>query len=126
LGKKFNKHMTPEFRSTNNTTYNPNNALLDRARRLFSNSNIPTGIAPTAAILENLFAVVCCCEAKIPLVIKGPPGCSKTLSFTIAADNMKGPGSSRPFYQLLHQISTFRYQCSVYSTDKVRLTRIVC
>jgi hypothetical protein len=126
LRKKFDEHMAPGFRSIGSMICDPSSALLDRARRLFSNSNIPTGIAPTAAILENLFAVVCCCEAKIPLVIKGPPGCSKTLSFTIAADNMKGPGSSRPFYQLLHQISTFRYQCSVYSTDKVRLTRIVC
>lgn len=85
---------------------------------MFRAAHIPVGIAPTEAILENLYAVVTCCEAKIPLVIKGPPGCSKTLSFTIAANNMKGPASSQLFFQLFHQLQTFRYQCSMHSTDK--------
>src|SRR5690242_15252510 len=48
---------------------------------LFNKMVIPPGIAPTQAVLENLFCNVVCIETKIPLIVTGPPGCSKTLSF---------------------------------------------
>jgi len=86
-------------------------------RRFYDETDIPVGIAPTAALMENLFATVICIDAKIPVMICGPAGCSKTLSFTIAVDNMKGPASKRPLYQRLHHLHPFRYQCSEQSTD---------
>lgn len=49
---------------------------------------IPPGVAGTPALLENLFCIVVCIQARIPLIITGPPGCSKTLSFTIAVDSI--------------------------------------
>ncbi|KAH3762622.1 AAA+ ATPase [Pelomyxa schiedti] len=86
-------------------------------KQLCSNTQLPVGIAKTNAFLENLFCTVVCMDAMIPLVIVGPPGCSKTLSFKIAIDNMKGDTSMSPFYQKLHHILPFRYQCSERSTD---------
>jgi hypothetical protein len=57
--------------------------------------------AGTDALRENLFATVVCIDALVPLVIIGPAGCSKTLSFTIAVDNMRGKWS---VYKELHQV----------------------
>jgi len=86
-------------------------------RRFYDETDVPIGISPTAAFTENLFATVICIDAKVPVMICGPPGCSKTLSFTIAVENMKGPASEKPLYRRLHHLHPFRYQCSEQSTD---------
>src|SRR3990167_10670241 len=57
-------------------------------QHLYDNTKIPPGIACTQALLENLWSIVVCCSAMIPIIIIGPPGCSKTLSFSIAIQNM--------------------------------------
>eukprot|EP00727_Mastigamoeba_balamuthi_P014126 m51a1_g9336 hypothetical protein (4370) ;mRNA; r:36058-55372 len=85
--------------------------------KLFENTTVPDGIAPTEILLENLFCVVVCIDVNIALIIVGPPGCSKTLSFKIAIDNMKGSQSPRPFYKQFVHAHPFRYQCSEQSTD---------
>ena len=84
---------------------------------LFKNTKLPVGIAPTFALLQNLFCTVVCIDARIPLIIVGPPGCSKTLSFKIAVDNMKGSQSPMIFFRSLGNAQPFRYQCSQQSTD---------
>lgn len=86
---------------------------------LYDNTEIPQGIAKTIAIMENLFCIVTCIDMKIPLMICGPAGCSKTLSFTIAVQNMKGRHSvGNDVYKLFCQVHPHRYQCSEKSTDK--------
>ncbi|KAH3767876.1 AAA+ ATPase [Pelomyxa schiedti] len=85
--------------------------------KLCKNTVLPAGIAKTNTFMENLFCTVVCLDSRIPLVIVGPPGCSKTLSFTVAVDNMKGTTSPSDFYRSLHHIQPFRYQCSEQSTD---------
>lgn len=84
---------------------------------LFANTEIPPAIAPTSALMENLFCTVICVDMKMPLTISGPAGCSKTLSFTIAVANMQGRGSPKPLYRFCAQMHHFRYQCSEMSTD---------
>ena len=54
---------------------------------------LPPGIAKTKALKENLFCIVACCCTKLPLIIVGEPGSSKTLSFNLAAANFKGADS---------------------------------
>lgn len=91
---------------------------VDRALQfLFDETDIPQAIAPTSALMENLFCTVICVDMKMPLTISGPAGCSKTLSFTIAVANMQGRGSPKPLYRLCAQMHHFRYQCSDMSTD---------
>jgi len=63
--------------------------LIDCTTALFKRAYIPNGIAPTEALCFNLFAIVTCIDAKIPLTILGPAGCSKTLSYVLAEENMK-------------------------------------
>ncbi|KAL6077130.1 Replication factor C small subunit [Balamuthia mandrillaris] len=97
--------------------WNYRQTIMDCMKHLYEKTNIPAGIARTDALLENLWCTVICIDAKIPLIIVGPPGCSKTLSFTIAVDNMKGKQSDRGLYRKLHHLYPFRYQCSRHSTD---------
>ena len=84
----------------------------DAMLKLYNETIIPLGIAKTDALLENLFCTVICIDAKIPLIITGPAGSSKTLSFTIAADNMKGKQSTTSLYKKMYHVHPFRYQCS--------------
>ena len=91
--------------------------VAEAARQLYADTEVPSGVAPTAALLENLLCTVVCIDARVPLVIVGPPGCSKTLSFKIAVDNMKGAQSAHAAYRGLGHAHPFRYQCSPASTD---------
>eukprot|EP00727_Mastigamoeba_balamuthi_P014233 m51a1_g9432 hypothetical protein (4159) ;mRNA; f:408019-433718 len=93
------------------------NVVYGAMAKLFTNTSVPDGIAPTEILLENLFCVVVCIDINIALIIVGPPGCSKTLSFKIAIDNMKGSQSPRAFYKQFAHAHPFRYQCSEQSTD---------
>jgi len=58
-----------------------------------NNLNLPTGIAKTEALKENLFATIICTATNTPLIIVGAPGSSKTLSFNLTVSNLKGPES---------------------------------
>ena len=41
---------------------------------------LPPGIALNTALKENIFTLLVCVVNKIPLLICGKPGCSKTLA----------------------------------------------
>jgi len=108
---------TKRFRDVPNNILELKGFLIGVMSELCDKTVLPGGIANTMAFMENLFCTVVCLDAKIPLIIVGPPGCSKTLSFKIAEDNMKGRSSKSEFYRSLHQIISLRYQCSEQSTD---------
>ena len=79
------------------------------------NLDIPSGIAKTDALKENLLAVIMCCVTCTPLIIEGAPGTSKTLSFNIAVANLKGKGSRKLIFQndsLYPSLEPQFYQCS--------------
>ena len=86
-----------------------------------SKADIPYGIAKTQGLKENLFATIVCTITKIPLIIVGPPGTSKTLSFNLTVSNLNKAKDSKSFY---FQQSNFPsldaqyYQCSRKSTSK--------
>jgi hypothetical protein len=44
---------------------------------------IATGLPFPVWLQENVFAIIACIQLKMPLIIVGPPGSSKTLSFQI-------------------------------------------
>ena len=48
-------------------------------------------------------------------------GNSKTLSFKLAADRLRGSSSTSKLFRLFHAIDLFHYQCSEQSTSQVRL-----
>ena len=81
---------------------------------------LPTGIARTQALKENLFATIVCTVTRTPLIIVGAPGSSKTLSFNVAIANLKGQESKKKYFR---DITVFRsldphfYQCSRCTTS---------
>ena len=91
--------------------------LADRMNALLDQTKLEPGIAKTQGLKENIFMVVVCCLAQVPLMIVGPPGSSKTLAVTIIAENAKGEYSRSPFYKALPALIPFRYQCSRKSTS---------
>lgn len=65
-----------------------------------------------ALILGNILGLATC------LVCAGN---SKTLSFKLAADRLRGSSSSSKLFRLFHAIDLFHYQCSEQSTSQVSL-----
>ena len=58
---------------------------------------VPIGIAKNQALKENLFSSLYCIINKIPLIICGKPGRSKTLCIQILENSMKGKEGSKSF-----------------------------
>ena len=63
------------------------------------NIEMKTGIAKNRALLENLFTIFACVNAKIPLFIVGKPGCSKSLSVQLLFGAMKGESSDNLLFK---------------------------
>lgn len=91
--------------------------IADSLTNLFSFAQIPSGIAHTTALKENFYCVILASINKIPLLITGPPGCGKTLSFLLACDALKGNCPQHTVaFQHLPKAKKITYQCSVAST----------
>jgi hypothetical protein len=58
---------------------------------------IPKGIAKNQALKENLFSAFFCIVNKIPLIICGKPGRSKTLCIQILQNSLKGKDASQSY-----------------------------
>ena len=77
-----------------------------------------TGIALNRALKENLFSMFICISSNIPLIIIGKPGTSKSLSFQILYNTMKGQYSENKFFKNKEKIYRYYYQGSETSTSK--------
>ena len=87
---------------------------------LISQLCIPDGIAKTKTLKENLFATIVCGCTKVPLIVVGKPGTSKTLSFNLAVDNLKGGYSHNDILKnvnLFPALDPLIYQCSKQTTS---------
>ena len=82
------------------------------------NIEMKTGIAKNRALLENLFTIFACVNAKIPLFIVGKPGCSKSLSVQLLFGAMKGESSDNLLFKSLPQLYINSFQGSLGSTSK--------
>ena len=81
---------------------------------------LPTGLARTQALMENLFATIVCTGTHTPLIIVGAPGSSKTLSFNLAIANLKGQESKKEIFRytdIFHSLDPHFYQCSRRTTS---------
>ena len=81
---------------------------------------LPQGIAKTQALKENIFATIICTVTRIPLIIVGAPGSSKTLSFNITVANLKGQESKKELFRRIDKypsLDPHYYQCSRRTTS---------
>lgn len=82
--------------------------------------DLPPGIARTQALKENIFATIVCTVTRIPLIIVGAPGSSKTLSFNIVVSNLKGRESKKELFRMstiFPSLDPHYYQCSKRTTS---------
>ena len=82
------------------------------------NIEMKKGIAKNRALLENLFTIFACVNAKVPLFIVGKPGCSKSLSVQLVFNAMKGDSSDNPLFKTLPKLFINSFQGSKGSTSK--------
>ena len=87
-------------------------------RFIAENIEMKEGIAKNRALLENLFTIFACVNAKIPLFIVGKPGCSKSLSVQLLFGAMKGNASDNILFKSLPKLFINSYQGSLGSTSK--------
>ena len=75
------------------------------------------GIAKNRALLDNLFTLFVCLIKKIPVFICGKAGCSKSLSFSLLYDAMKGEYSESKLFKKYPSLYVNSYQGSLTSSS---------
>lgn len=75
-------------------------------------------IAYNTALMENVFTSLVCLMNKIPILIIGNPGSSKSLSIKMLNSNLRGKNSFSNFCRNLPEINMIYYQGSEASTSK--------
>ncbi|KAJ8607696.1 hypothetical protein CTAYLR_007308 [Chrysophaeum taylorii] len=103
-------------------------AALDMALdHVVSRTKIPAGIARTAGLRENVFmtlgSVLVCALSRIPLIIIGPPGSSKTLSVNIITSNAKGEESRESYYRKMPRLEPLSTSTEIESVFKRAIAR---
>ena len=81
---------------------------------------LPSGIAKTIALKENVCAIAVCTMTRTPLIIVGDPGTSKTISFNIVTANLKGKESKIKLFrntEIFKSLDAHFYQCSKRTTS---------
>ena len=84
---------------------------------IINNFEIPKGIAKNRNLKENLFILFFCVINKIPLITLGKPGRSKTLSFRILQNSMRGHSSKSSFCKQYPKIIPYKIQGSLNTTS---------
>ena len=116
--KKFKNFMDRRYRLPEEISFSQ--AFQDELDWCIDQIELPTGLARTQALQENLFAIIVCTSTHTPLIIVGAPGSSKTLSFNLAISNLKGQESKRETFrdiEIFHSLDPHFYQCSRRTTS---------
>ena len=86
---------------------------------IVDNIEMKEGIAKNRALLENIFSLFVCINAKVPLFIVGKPGCSKSLSVQLLYKSMKGEEySDNKLFNNLPKLMLTPFQGSLSSTSE--------
>ncbi|CAF1092976.1 unnamed protein product [Adineta steineri] len=87
-------------------------------KKLIERMILPPGTAKNRALLDNIFVLLVCIVNRIPVIICGKPGCSKTSAVQIVLSNLKGKKSSDEYFQKLPELITVSYQGSQNCTSE--------
>ena len=86
-------------------------------KELVDSLNIDKGIAKNRALLDNIFTLFVCLNKKIPVFICGKAGCSKSLSFSLLDNAMKGEYSKNKLFKKYPSLFVNSYQGSLTSSS---------
>ncbi|CAE7548351.1 Rnf213, partial [Symbiodinium microadriaticum] len=91
-------------------------AVVSREEQLFcDNLKFEEDIATNEALRENVFVTITCVSNKIPVILVGKPGSSKTLTISVIESNLRGDVSVNVFWRDFPAVTVFSYQCSPLS-----------
>ena len=74
------------------------------------------GIAGNRTLRENVFVLIVCICAKVPIVISGNPGSSRSLAMKLIIHHLKGKNSRDRYFRTLPEIVAVSHQTSELST----------
>ena len=131
LGLVYYMRLNSEYRKDYQTLLDTSDAALvgevtfsvayEAALQWFTDQlELPSGIAKTIALKENVFAIAVCTMTRTPLIIVGDPGTSKTISFNIVTANLKGKESKIELFRntrVFKSLDPHFYQCSKRTTS---------
>ncbi|CAF4352730.1 unnamed protein product, partial [Didymodactylos carnosus] len=90
---------------------------------LIRRMELPPGTALNRALCDNIFVIFVCVLNRLPVILCGKPGCSKTSSVQIVITSLKGKKSNDPYFQELPELIAVAYQgsknCRSESIEKV-------
>ena len=89
---------------------------------LADNLILDKGIAKSRALLDNIFSMFVCLINKIPIFICGKTGCSKSLSFSLLYQSMKGEYSKTELFKKYPSLYITSYQGSLTSSSNEIVT----
>ena len=93
--------------------------LLHTAKKtVLEQMDLPPGMAKNQALLDNIFVLFVCIINRIPVVLSGKPGSSKTSAVQILNSNLKGKDSKNEFFKKVPGLIAISYQGSLSCTSK--------
>ena len=116
---EYQKYLDSAKRDKDEPEIKFSQAFSDELEWYINHIELPGGIAKTQALKENCFAIIVCAMTRTPLIICGPPGCSKTLSFHLALVTLKGEGSKVEAFRskVFLSLDPHVYQCCRRTTS---------
>ena len=111
LSEKLSKHFNYKLHNFEQIPQKEQEYIAD-------NIKMKEGIAKNKALLENIFTLFSCVNAKVPLFIVGKPGCSKSLSVNLIFKSMNGENSTNHLFKTLPKLISYSYQGSKASTSE--------
>ena len=79
---------------------------------------LPSGIVWTESLKEIVFVTIVCIQTRIPLLVVGKPGCSKSLALKIIAQNCKGNNSENAFLKQFDKFVLYTFQGTRNTTSE--------
>jgi len=106
---RYDSNVTLESIST--LLHNEKMSLVDKME-------LPLGTAKNRALTDNIFVLFTCILNRIPVILSGRPGSSKTLAIQILISNLKGKKSKHPFFRDQFELIVISYQGSQSCTSE--------
>ena len=126
----FNPELRNEFEININKLLNDKNSKFSNSKIEFINIpndekkfiineiELEPGIGKNNILKENIFLMFVAINTKIPLIICGKPGCSKSLGFNLIFKSMKGKYSNSVFFRNYPSIVRSCFQGSITTSSR--------
>ncbi|CAF1321963.1 unnamed protein product [Rotaria sordida] len=92
--------------------------LRNQQMKLIDKIKLPPGTAKNRVLIDNIFVIFACVLNRIPVILCGKPGSSKTLAVNIVLNNLKGNRSNQKLFQTLPELIPIPYQGSQNCTSE--------